>query len=146
MARFDVPEPDLYRLNPHLSDAVNHNIIQSEIDGGIYLRDVPCGAVLEIQTHAWNCTMIYCGDREALVSGHPRLCPEWVRVYVSGSTWGGSMLKEAFIGRGMHLEFLHPVHQRVITSVIADVRVRELVLDQTNAAAAEVGAGDERTP
>lgn len=144
MSRFEAPEPDLYQLNPHFSETVNHNIIQSEIDGGVYLRDVPCGAVLEIQTRDWDCTMIYCGEREALVTGHPRLCPEWVRVYVSGSTWGGSMLKEAFIGRGMHLEFLHPVHQRVVTSVIADVRMRDLVLEQTKGRSAEFNSDDEQ--
>jgi hypothetical protein len=42
-------------------------------------------------------------------------------VNVAGSTWGGSLLKLHFIGRGMHLEFLHPVYQRVVTSRIAEI-------------------------
>jgi hypothetical protein len=33
------------------------------------------------------------------------------------------MLKEAFIGREMHLEFVHPVHKRILTSRIRDIRV-----------------------
>jgi hypothetical protein len=43
-------------------------------------------------------------------------------VNVHGSTWGGSMLKVAFIGRGMHLEFRHPQHRVITTSRIVEVR------------------------
>jgi hypothetical protein len=122
----EVVVPDLFRPSPYLSDEINRNIIQSEIDGGVYLRDLQCGSVLTIETLDWTCTLIYCEDREALVCGHPVFCPLWVKVHVSGSTWGGSMLKEAFIGRGMHLEFLHPRYGRIITSLIVDVRESKL--------------------
>ena len=44
----------------------------------------------------------------AYLSGHPLYCPQPVLVTIAGSTWGGSMLKVRFIGRGMHLEFRHP--------------------------------------
>ena len=97
-------------------------MIQSEIDGGVYLQDLARGAVLEIETMDWTCTLVYCGDSEACVSGHPRFCPEPVRVFVAGSTWGGSMLKQFFIGRGMHLEFMHPEYKRVLTSPIIEIR------------------------
>ena len=120
------PEADLYQPNHNFADNVNHNVVQSEIDGGVYLRDLRCGALLEIETCDWNCTMIYCGECNALVSGHARICPDWVQVQICGSTWGGSMLKEGFIGRGMCLEFLHPSYRRIVTSVIMDVRERNL--------------------
>ena len=55
------------------------------------------------------------------VSGHPEFCPEPVRVQIAGSTWGGSMLKQYFIGRGMHLEFMHPKYRRVLTSAILEI-------------------------
>ena len=122
MTRAELETPTLFAVHPHWSDRVNHNMIQSEIDGGVYLRDLPCGIVLEIETMDWICKLEYCGGYEAKVSGHPKYCPEPVQVYVSGSTWGGSMLKQFFIGRGMHLEFLHPVHQTVLTSPIIDIR------------------------
>ena len=32
------------------------------------------------------------------------------------------MIMNHYVGRGMHLEFAHPVHQVVITSRIVDVR------------------------
>lgn len=137
MASHDFPESidavesevivsDLFKPSPYLSDEINHNIIQSEIEGGVYLRNLPCGTLLTIETQDWTCTMIYCEDREALVCGHPLFCPDWVKVHVSGSTWGGSMIKEAFVGRGMHLEFLHPRYGRIVTSLILDIRESKL--------------------
>ena len=63
------------------------------------------------------------GGSEALISGHPQYCPEPVQVAISGSTWGGSMLKQRFIGRGMHLEFCHPEYRTpIVTSKIQEIR------------------------
>jgi len=43
-------------------------------------------------------------------------------VTIAGSTWGGSMLKMRFIGRGMHLEFHHPAYSApIITSPIQEI-------------------------
>jgi hypothetical protein len=48
-----------------------------------------------------------------------------VQVTIAGSTWGGSMLKMRFIGRGMHLEFHHPAYSTpIITSAIQEIRER----------------------
>ncbi len=42
---------------------------------------------------------------------------------IAGSTWGGSMLKVRFIGRGMHLEFRHPGYTTpIVTSLILEIR------------------------
>ena len=120
--RLEVPAPALFETSPYFSDEINHRIIQSEIEGGVYLRDLRPGDVLEIETQDWVCKMVYCGDNEALVSGHPKFCPAPVQVHISGSTWGGSMLKQYFIGRGMHLEFLHPEFQRILTAPILEIR------------------------
>jgi len=58
-----------------------------------------------------------------LISGHPEYCPEPVLVAITGSSWGGSMLKSGFVGRGMHLEFSHPAYRvPITTSRIKDVR------------------------
>ena len=57
------------------------------------------------------------GGSEAMISGHPEFCPEPVQVAIAGSTWGGSMLKLQYVGRGMHLEFRHPEYPTpIITS------------------------------
>lgn len=116
------PVPDLYVPHPNLSDSINRLIIESEIEGGVYLNDLLAGEVLEIETRDWICRMEYLGDYRAAISGHARFCPDPVEVDVCGSTWGGSLLKQHFIGRGMHLEVIHPVHQRILTSRIVEIR------------------------
>ena len=112
-------------FHPHanLCDQVNANIVQSEIEGGVFLTDLPPSTVLEIQTmhHCYKAVLL--GGSEALLSGHPEFCPEPVQVAISGSTWGGSMLKLQFVGRGMHLEFRHPQYPMpIVTSPIQEIR------------------------
>ena len=120
------PVPELFGAHLNLSDEVNHNIIQSEIEGGVYLRDLSEGDAIEIETENHLYTLVPCGSREALLCGHPDFCPEPVRVVIHGSTWGGAMLKEAFIGRGMHLEFSHPAYPLPITtSRIVKIRANQ---------------------
>jgi len=119
-----VAKPGLFRPHPNLSDEINANVIQSELEGGVHLRDLPAGAVLEVQTCRRWYTIVNQGGGEALISGHPEYCPEPVLVRIHGSTWGGSMLKELFIGRGMHLEFRHPAFLPITTSRILEVRER----------------------
>ena len=114
--------PDFFAPHPNLSDTINSQIIESEIEGGVHLDRMLPGEVLEIETKDWTCRLEYCGDHLARVSGHARFCPHPVEVSVCGSTWGGSLLKQHFIGRGMHLEFIHPVYQRVLTSRIVEIR------------------------
>jgi hypothetical protein len=46
-----------------------------------------------------------------------------VQVAIAGSTWGGSMLKLQYVGRGMHLEFRHPEYDTpIVTSPIQEIR------------------------
>ena len=81
----------------------NHRaVVQSDIEGGVYLRDLPAGAKLEVQTENRSYTIVQQATGQ-LISGHPEFCPEPTLVKITGSTWGGSMLREAFIGRGMRM-------------------------------------------
>jgi len=114
--------PHLFHPHANLGDAINHNIVQSEVEGGVHLRDLPPGTVLQVQTQNREYTIEYKGWDQALISGHPVFCPEPVQVVIHGSTWGGSMLKSRFIGRGMRLEFGHPDFEPIRTSIILDVR------------------------
>jgi len=115
----------MFMPHPNLGDEVNGNIVQSEIEGGVSLGDLPPSTVLEIQTQHHRYTAVFLGESQALISGHPEYCPEPVLVAIAGSTWGGSMLKLRYIGRGMHLEFCHPEYQTpIITSRIQEVRER----------------------
>lgn len=112
---------------PHqnLSDQINRNIIRSEIEGGVYLKDLPHESELEVLTRNRGYTLKVLRDGQALISGHPEFCPEPVLVRISGSNWGGSMLKAAYLGRGMHLEYRHPKYRGpIVTSAIVDIRLK----------------------
>jgi hypothetical protein len=113
----------MFTPHPNLSDEVNRNIVQSEIEGGVLLSTLPPSTVLQIETQNHRYTAVLLGGSEALISGHPEFCPEPVQVAISGSTWGGTMLKQRYIGRGMHLEFCHPdYHTPIVTSRIQEIR------------------------
>jgi hypothetical protein len=114
--------PSLFQPHGNLDEAINSHIVQSEIEGGVHLRDVLPGTILEVTTQNRAYTILYKGWDQALISGHPVFCPEPVPVTIHGSTWGGSMIKTRYIGRGMRLEFGHPAYQPIRTSVILDVR------------------------
>ncbi len=125
----------MFMPHPNLSDEVNGNIVRSEIEGGVSLGDLPPSTVLEIQTQHHRYTAVFLGESQALISGHPEFCPEPVLVAIAGSTWGGSMLKLRYIGRGMHLEFCHPEYRTpIVTSRIQEVRERiDLGFDESSA-------------
>lgn len=109
--------------HPHLGDEVNRAIIQSEIEGGVHLADLAAQSMLEIETQNHRYTLVNLGGGDVLLSGHPQYCPEPVPVRIHGSSWGGSMLKTAYIGRGMHLEFRHPhFPEPIVTSRILEIR------------------------
>jgi hypothetical protein len=121
----EVPVPKPFMPHPNFSDEVNRNIVQSEIEGGVYLDELSEGAVLEVETQHHGYTIVIGGRGRDLISGHPKYCPDPVAVSIAGSTWGGSMLKVRFIGRGMRLEFRHPVFRTIITSRIVDIRASD---------------------
>ena len=118
----EVNNPSLFQPHANLEESINSHIVQSEVEGGVHLRDVLPGTVLEVTTQNRAYTILYQGWDQALISGHPVFCPEPIPVTIHGSTWGGSMIKTRYIGRGMRLEFGHPTYQPIRTSVILDVR------------------------
>jgi len=86
------------RMNPvstdfphrHLDEAINGGMVRSEIEGGVCLDLLPDGAELEVETENHCYRLRVRGRGHALISGHPRLCPEPVLVKIHGSSWGGS--------------------------------------------------------
>lgn len=102
--------------NTCLADPVNHNIVGSMIEGGVYLEDLPVNRTLVLTTKNSSYTLVKRGEEDFLLSGHPKFCPEPVPVRINGSTWGGSMIKTGFLGRGMRMEFQHPDYEWPITT------------------------------
>ena len=122
-----IPEPKVFMPHPNLGDEVNENIVKSEIEGGVYLDELGEGVVLEVETQNHGYTIVTGGRGKELICGHPVYCPDPVAVRIAGSTWGGSMLKVRFVGRGMHLEFLHPNYRTITTSRIVAIRATDPV-------------------
>ena len=113
----------MFAPHPNLSDEINGRIVQSEVEGGDFLKDLAPDTELHIHTRHHRYKVVFQGESQALISGHPEYCPEPVLVAIAGSTWGGSMLKLRFVGRGMHLEFHHPEYRTpIITSTIQEIR------------------------
>src|SRR5207245_5198397 len=105
------------------SNEVNRNNVHSEIYVVELLEDLSPSTVLQIQAMHHCYTAVLLDSSRALISGHPEYCPRPVLVAIAGSTWGGSMLKLRFVGRGMHLEFCHPEYQTpIVTSPIREIR------------------------
>ncbi|HSR08507.1 MAG TPA: hypothetical protein VLM42_15250 [Bryobacteraceae bacterium] len=114
----------MFAQHQNLSDHINGNIIRSEIEGGVDLRQLPPKSMLRVETRNREYTIVMQRDCNALISGHPQFCPEPVLVRIHGSNWGGSMIKTAYLGRGMHLEFRHPMFEGlIVTSPICDIQL-----------------------
>jgi hypothetical protein len=115
----------MFRPHANLCDRVNHNIVQSEIEGGVFLNDLEPRTILFIQTQHHCYTAVFMGDNQALLWGHPLFCPRPISVSIVGSTWGGTMVKSRFVGRGMRLEFNHPEYSTpIVTSPIREIQER----------------------
>lgn len=114
--------PVLPPPNPHWPAILNRRLIRSEIEGGVDLRRLPPGSVLEVRTQNRSYTIVTRSWNDVQIFGHPKFCPEPVAARIHGSTWGGSMLKQHFIGRGMQMEFQIAGRLPITTTSILDVQ------------------------
>jgi len=107
----------------HFTDAMNSKIAKSVLEGGVYLDNMMPGITLELSTQNHTYRILYVGQGRAFISGHPTLCPTPVLVKILGSTWGGSMIRNGYLGRGMHLEYQQASNVPITTSKILDIRL-----------------------
>jgi hypothetical protein len=107
---------------PVQNEAANLETIEAETGVGVYLEDLPEGAVLEVETRGHRYTIVNRTHGEALISGHPRFCPQPTAAIIGGSALGGCMAKSGFIGLGMRLTFQLPMHRTITTSPIMQIR------------------------
>ena len=105
-----------------LADDLRENIVRSEVEGGLSLAALEEGSRVRVETMNRRYELEVKGG-QTWISGHPEYCPQPVPVTVRGSGWGGSMLKVAYLGHGMQMEFSHPTHATVTTSRIVSIRV-----------------------
>ena len=102
-------EPTWPERHPNLGREIGDQMERSAIEGGARLERLPVGGVLEVTTENTDYRIERVAEGESgypfRLSGHPRLCPEPVRAGISGSSYGGALLRRGFIGRGMQMEF-----------------------------------------
>ena len=124
--------------HPNLSRELNDQVAQTLIEGGSDLRKLETGRVREVTTRntRYRIERVHDGEKNFpfLMSGHQRICPEAKRAAISGSSYGGGMLRIGFIGRGMQMEFQLASDDRRYTTT----EVRELVETGGSAAAAKL--------
>jgi len=113
------PDPVL-KYGPLISSA-----FQPAGEDGVYLDDLPVGAVVEVVTGHNTYRLENRGNGNVLMSGHPVYCPEAVQVELHGSVGDSSVIKMWFIGRGMRLEFRHPKFGVVRTSHVREIHQME---------------------
>jgi hypothetical protein len=124
MSNYDnIPKPgNLLEPLPGFGGKENKRMIESMLEGGVFLRDIKVGGIIKIQTAHTLYTLTKEQEGSYLISGHPKYCPNPTKARIDGSTWGGSMIRIDFIGRNMHLEFhLEGEEKTILTSEIAEI-------------------------
>lgn len=61
------------------------------------------------------------GDREIMIKGG-KYFKVSKKVHLNGSTWGSSMIKIGWIGKGMHMEILND-RKKVLTSPVESAKI-----------------------
>jgi hypothetical protein len=93
-----------------LSDRINGNIIRSEIEGGVDLRQLPPESKLKVETRNRAYTIVMKCDCNALISGHPDFCPSPVLVRIHYSFVAGRMIGEIEHGASRIFEQIGRAH------------------------------------
>ena len=118
--------------HPNLTPEINAAIAESELMGGVFIKDLPVGKTLKVRTQntVYFIDRVSEGPEGLTIQGHPRYCPEPIKAYILGSNFGGSMIKIGFVGRGMYMEFTLVTtgepkqaryHGTIVTSQIQEV-------------------------
>lgn len=109
-------------MHKNLHPAINERIAQSELDGGVKLTDLSVGDGVLVRTKNTLYVVHKTADREYQIEGNEKYCPEPTPCKIAGSTWGGSMLKMDFVGKGMHMEY-YIKGQCITTTAIKHVEI-----------------------
>lgn len=111
-------------MNSNLHPDILRNIDDSKKNGGIWLDKLALGTQIEVQTR----NTLY--KIEVLLGGKFKIkggtyFPRSAIGSIAGSTWGGSMLKQNWLGVDMHMELYHPSgdHGRITTTAVRSLKV-----------------------
>lgn len=107
----------------HLHPDVVRNIELSKKNGGIELDRLAVGTRIEAQTKNTLYKIEVLENGEFRIEGG-KFFVEPTIGHISGSTWGGSMLKNKWLGIDMHIEMFHPDFPGyIVTSATKSLKV-----------------------
>lgn len=96
---------------------------ETALHGGIEIAGLPALTKLNVQTHnsTYQIILLDTNDSRALVQGG-RFFTQPSEAYLCGSSYGGTLLKMAWIGFGMRMEIMSD-GRRIVTSPVASAEI-----------------------
>jgi len=95
-----------------------------DAEGGIDLRQVKPGTVIEVETRNNTYTLIPQASGETMIWGHPEYCPEPTLIAGVGGAYVNGLFREGYLSPEMRLSF--PSYgRRVSTSRIVAIRPKQ---------------------
>jgi hypothetical protein len=98
---------------------------ETALHGGVEIAGLPALTRLDVQTHNTHYQIILLDPNEstAVVQGG-RFFTHPSEVYLCGSSYGGTLLKMAWIGYGMRMEIMSE-GRRIVTSPVVSIETLE---------------------
>ncbi len=110
-----------FKPHPNLDDRLNDAIEKSEKDGGIDVSKLPKNAQIKIHTNDGTFTFSTVRPRKFELESDEGETKS--KIYVVGSTWGGSMTKMGFIGVGMFPQ-VYIENEKIELPMVRDIEVK----------------------
>lgn len=104
--------------HPNIDPRLNKLITEQEKRGGIDLTKLAVGTTVEARTKNSSYFIEVLGNGDYKIRGGKHF-PTTTVMGISGSTWGGSMIKLNWLAIGMHIEFSN----RVTTTEVQALKV-----------------------
>jgi len=95
-----------------------------DAEGGIDLRQVKPGTVIEVETRNNTYTLIPQASGETMIWGHPEYCPEPTLIAGVGGAYVNGLFREGYLSPEMRLSFPSD-GRRVSTSRIVAIRPKQ---------------------
>ncbi len=109
----------------HPSGVAISTVLPVDSDGGLELRALPPGTMLEVFTRNNTYVVIRQADGQVTIWGHPEYCPEPITVTGLGGSYKTGVFREGYLSPNMRLSF--PLDgRRVSTSRIQALKLKKL--------------------
>lgn len=109
-------------MHKNLHADIIRNIEESQKNGGVELKKLAPGTRIEAQTKNSLYKITVREDDQFEIQGGFYF-PMELTSHISGSTWGGSMLKMKWLGVDMHIELWHPERGKITTTAVRTLKV-----------------------